>query len=129
MNRGCCPRCGLPVSRDGAFEMFYCDGALVYRHFTCPTSAALVTLPALTQPLPDHLTVAEAAALLRVSVGTIRLRIRRGALPAWRLQGGQTVLMRRADVEGLLMAIEPTAAPVTAATGRQIGRASCRERV
>ena len=112
-SRGCCPRCGQPVERGGAFEMFYCDGSLVYRHFTCPISAALARLPAAAQPLPDHLTVAEAAALLRVSVGTVRLRIRRGALPAWRLQGGQTILMRRADVEGLLLAVE--ASEVTAA--------------
>ena len=112
-SRGCCPRCGQPVERGGAFEMFYCDGSLVYRHFTCPISAALARLPAAAQPLPDHLTVAEAAALLRVSVGTVRLRIRRGALPAWRLQGGQTILMRRADVEGLLLAMETS--EVTAA--------------
>ena len=88
--------------------MFYIDGSLVYKHITCPISDELAALAPVTRLLPDYMTVAEAAALLRVSVSTIRLRIRRGTLPAMRLQGGQTVLLRRGDVEGLLSAVGTT---------------------
>lgn len=113
-NKGCCARCGRPVNGEGAFEMFYIDGCLIYKHITCPISDALAALPPITRLLPDYMTVAEAAALLRVSVSTIRLRIRRGTLPAMRLQGGQTVLIRRGDVEGLLSAISAAGDRTTA---------------
>lgn len=107
-----CPRCGLPVRTDGSFSMEWnAQGGLYYRHTTCPTSAALASLPAVDAARAGDLpyqTIAEAAHLLRVSSSTIRARIRRRLLPAWRLRGGQTVLVRRADVEGLLVAVQGT---------------------
>ncbi len=113
LTRNDCPRCGLPVAGN-SYEMHNEDGRAVYRHTTCPTSAALASLPALAAPIASdlpYLTITEAAHLLRVSPSTIRARIRRRLLPAWRLRGGQTVLVRRRDVEGLLDDVHGATAP------------------
>lgn len=56
---------------------------------------------------PEYLTVAEAAALLRVHPRTILNRIRDGRLPAKRLQGGKTSLIARADALALLQDVSP----------------------
>jgi excisionase family DNA binding protein len=105
-----CVRCGQEIqpTRD-SWEMHSSGGI---QHVTCPASEEMKELPSLIPqslpaqphpaPSPVFLTMDEAAKLLRVSKDTIRIRIRQGVLPAQRLRGGQTVLIARADVLGLL---------------------------
>ena len=104
-----CARCGQPVHREK--ESWKQVGSDV-EHTTCPTSEALQSLPRLgagaagSAPAPaagpHFLTMDEAAEMLRVSVQTIRRRIRAGDLPARRLKGGQTVLIEQSDLLALL---------------------------
>lgn len=58
------------------------------------------------------LTVAEAAALLRVHPRTLHTRIRDGRLPAKRLAGGKAVLLDRRDVLALLEDAHGSGAPL-----------------
>lgn len=51
---------------------------------------------------PEFLTVAEAAALLRVSPATLRRRIKDNTLPAAQLAGTARILLRRTDLLHLL---------------------------
>lgn len=53
----------------------------------------------------DFLTVVEAAALLRLQPVTIRAWIRLGKVPAY--HAGRRVLLRRADVVGLVQPLRP----------------------
>lgn len=53
-------------------------------------------------PGPSWLSPAQAALLLGVSVSTLRGRIRRGELRAYRLRGSRLLRLRLADVEALL---------------------------
>ena len=50
---------------------------------------------------PEHVTVKEAAHLLRVRQERVRIYVREGALRAARLPGGH-IRVKRADVEALL---------------------------
>lgn len=109
-----CAACGQEI--DPLTDAWKTDGGRM-RHVTCPTSAALRTLPAFTpevereafpraseagQAGPLYRTIQEAAQLLRVSDKTIRRKIHTGELPAVRLRGGQTVLIEQSDLLGLL---------------------------
>jgi excisionase family DNA binding protein len=58
----------------------------------------------------EYLTVAEAAALLRVAASTIRRWIRQGDIPAYRI-GKRRVALRRADVNTLIAPVRPEAVP------------------
>jgi excisionase family DNA binding protein len=58
----------------------------------------------------DHLTVAEAASLLRVAPSTVRRWIRDGALPAYRM-GKRRLALRRGDVATMVMPIRPESEP------------------
>jgi excisionase family DNA binding protein len=58
-----------------------------------------------------YLTVAEAAALLRVAPSTIRRWIRQGDLPAYRL-GRRRVALRPADLSGLIAPARPHPEPM-----------------
>lgn len=59
----------------------------------------------------DYLTVAEAAALLRVAPSTIRRWIREGDLPAYRV-GRRRVGLLRADLATLVTPARPPSGPV-----------------
>lgn len=78
-----------------------------YIHHTC-RSAAPTPIPAAAQVTPpitppsEYLTLPDAAALLGVSPQTLRRRIHAGTLPAFRLAGGQTILVQRAALLQLL---------------------------
>jgi excisionase family DNA binding protein len=50
----------------------------------------------------EFLTPAEVAALLKLSISSVRARIRRGDLRAYRLRRSRLLRVRREDVEGLL---------------------------
>jgi excisionase family DNA binding protein len=121
-----CKRCGQPINtQTDSWEMKHSDDgqyAVGIQHVTCPPSPELQSLPPASEPLPHkegsalapgvgtapaYLTMDEAAALLRVSKGTIRNRIKSGNLPAKRLRGGQTVLVEKQDVLALLEDIRP----------------------
>ena len=54
----------------------------------------------------DYLTVAEAAALLRVAPSTVRRWIRQGDVPAYRL-GRRRVAIRRDDLATLIAPVQP----------------------
>jgi excisionase family DNA binding protein len=56
----------------------------------------------------EYVTVAEAAALLRVATSTIRRWIREGDVPAHRI-GRRRVALRRADLAGLITPARPAA--------------------
>ena len=80
-------------------------------HASCPASPAAKAVPVVAAAeaaaRPQFLTMEQAAKMLAVSVGTIRRRIRTGALPARRLKGSAggglgTVLVEQADVLALL---------------------------
>ena len=113
-----CTRCGQAVH---PLKDSWNATAGGIEHAVCPTSPEMRDLPAAntipntarkTGPLRDpavagmpvYLTIAEAAAVLRVSKDTIRNRIRSGDLPAMRLRGGQTVLI---DLKEVLTLLEP----------------------
>lgn len=121
-----CKRCGQPINtQTDSWEMKLSDDgkyAVGIQHVTCPPGPELQNLPLTSQPFPNRegsapapgvgsapvfLTMDEAAALLRVSKGTIRNRIKSGVLPAKRLRGGQTVLIDKRDVLALLEDITP----------------------
>jgi excisionase family DNA binding protein len=73
-------------------------------YLTLP-AADYLTLPAadyLTLPAADYLTLPAAAQLLGISAQTLRLRIKTGTLAAFRLAGGQTILIERAALLALL---------------------------
>ncbi len=65
---------------------------------------------------PDLLTVAEAAALLKVSKVTISRWLKQGRLPAYRV-GPRAVRIRRADVAGL---IEPVSGPAESTPNEEL---------
>jgi excisionase family DNA binding protein len=57
----------------------------------------------------DYLTVAEAAALLRVASSTVRRWIRQGDIPAYRI-GKRRVALRRTDVDTMIAPVRPETA-------------------
>lgn len=59
----------------------------------------------------EFLTPAAAAQLLGISLSTLRLRIRRGEVKAYRLRRSRLIRLRHEDVVALL---EPVQAPATA---------------
>ena len=63
----------------------------------------------------DYLTVAEAAALLRVAPSTIRRWIREGDVPAFRL-GRRRVGLKRDDLNGLITPARPNSEPINLET-------------
>jgi excisionase family DNA binding protein len=63
----------------------------------------------------EYLTVAEAAAHMRVAPSTIRRWIRQGDVPAYRI-GRRRVALRRADLSGLIAPARPDPEPVRVAT-------------
>lgn len=63
--------------------------------------------PAPAANAPELLRIGEAAALLRCSVRTIRARVADGTLAAYRMENGQTLLFRRADLLALLTPVYP----------------------
>lgn len=125
-----CGRCGQSINTlTDSWEMKTSEDkqyATGIQHVTCPPSPAMQELPPASVPflptegsalapgsgssIPVFLTIEDAAKLLHVSKGTIRNRIRSGALPAKRLRGGQTVLIDQRDVLALLEDIPPGAA-------------------
>jgi excisionase family DNA binding protein len=58
----------------------------------------------------DYLTVAEAAALLRVASSTIRRWIRQGDIPAYRI-GKRRVALRRTDVDNMVAPVQSESKP------------------
>lgn len=65
---------------------------------------AIYPTPGWNQPLPEWLSLQQAAALYGVSVDTLRRRIAAGRLPASRF-GERLIRVRTADVERLFRAI------------------------
>lgn len=65
---------------------------------------AIYPTPGWNQPLPEWLSLQQAAALYGVSVDTLRRRIAAGRLPASRF-GVRLIRVRSADVERLFRAI------------------------
>jgi len=105
-----CCRCGQPV--DLGRDSWTMGGSTrEVRHISCPASQEAKAVPVVAAAeaatRPQYLTMEQAAQMLAVSVGTIRRRIRSGALPAKRLKGSVggglgTVLVDQADVLALL---------------------------
>jgi len=81
----------------------------------------------MTAPPIEHelLSVAEAAALLRVAPSTVRRWVRSGALPGYRV-GRQRVALRRDDVAGM---VTPTRGGPEGRTGVAPGVAERRRRM
>lgn len=109
-----CAACGRAVDLRNASYTVAPGGAL--RHATCPTRPALADASPPPVPLaggtgpgvtsPEFLTLAEAATLLRCHPDTVRERIARGRLPAFRLSNGRTLLLRETDVRALLEPVQ-----------------------
>ncbi len=55
----------------------------------------------------EFLTPAQVAALLQISLSSVRGRIRRGELRAYRLRGSRLLRVRREDAEALLTLAAP----------------------
>ena len=70
-----------------------------------PPAPAAEAVP--VSALPIFVTMDQAAEMIHVSKATIRRRIQSGELPAFRLRGGQTVLIDQKDVLALLEPIKP----------------------
>lgn len=107
-----CHVCGKTIPEDGWGDYAYCtpDGH-DYIHHACdpepptlqPAPEPTPAPPGATHSPPDgFLTLKDAAALLDVSVMTLRRRIKDKTLPAFRLAGGQTILVQRAALLKLL---------------------------
>ena len=102
-----CARCGQPVDR--VKDSYNVIGDQIV-HKSCPTSAAVKSLPAVTHAKPGQqfIRVADAARMLSVSERTIERHIQAGTLPAKRLpssvsgKGRPTILIDQADVLALL---------------------------
>lgn len=83
-----CKRCGSQFYAVAAYEAHKCAPK--------PKPEKTPTAPT------EFYTVAEAAALLRVSEATLRRRIKDQTLPAAQLAGTRRILIRRADLLRLL---------------------------
>ncbi len=106
-----CIVCQGEINENGWGEYAYCtaDGRQ-YIHHGCRPSAPPDTtqdpfgpvIPALATTPSEYLTLPDAAQLLGVSPQTLRRRIKAGTLTAFRLAGGQTILIQRAALLKLL---------------------------
>ena len=101
-----CSLCGSKIPEDGWGKHAYCtaDGSR-YIHHKCrpaPAPAPPAGRAAPPEPNADYLTLPDAAKLIGVSASTLRRRIKNGSLPAFRLDGGQTLLIERAALLRLL---------------------------
>lgn len=75
-----------------------------------------------TNPIPDLLTVSEAADILRVGHETVRRRVRNGSIPACRL-GTRSIRIRRADVEKIATPAPEDASTIEAHIARIVAAA------
>ncbi len=110
-----CIVCQGEINDNGWGQHAYCtaDGRQ-YIHHQCRPSAPPDTtadpfqqgfdpvITAQASPPSEYLTLPDAAQLLGVSPQTLRRRIKAGTLPAFRLAGGQTILLQRAALLKLL---------------------------
>ena len=105
-----CSICGRAIPEAGWGQFAYCtDDGTAYIHHQCrpaapsPPPEPITTAPGDTHSPPsEFLTLTDAAALLGLHPSTLRRRIKNRTLPAFRLDGGQTVLIERAALLKLL---------------------------
>jgi excisionase family DNA binding protein len=75
----------------------------------------------------EYLTVAEAAALLRVAPSTVRRWIREGQVPAYRF-GQRRVAIRRTDLDAVITPMRPNEQRVSRMTGDERTIAEAQDR-
>jgi excisionase family DNA binding protein len=80
---------------------------ITYDHYSWSAFVEVREMHAIDQ---EYLTVAEAAALLRVASSTIRRWIRQGDIPAYRV-GKRRVALRRTDVDNMVAPVRPETEP------------------
>ncbi len=106
-----CLVCRQSINEDGWGQYAYCtNNGHDYIHHGCRPSAPPDTtqdpfgpvIPDVATTPSEYLTLPAAAQLLGVSPQTLRRRIKAGTLPAFRLAGGQTILLQRAALLKLL---------------------------
>lgn len=106
-----CSICGGKIKEDGWGAVAYTtsDGADYIHHKCRPAPKPSPALkPRQSSPAGPHsppseyLTLPDAAKLLGLSASTLRRRIKNGSLAAFRLDGGQTLLIQRTALLALL---------------------------
>ena len=99
-----CAVCGRRINDNGWGKHAYAtDDGSAYIHHQCRPDPPIRAQASPTGPLiSEFLTLPQAAQLLGVSTQTLRRRIKARTLAAFRLDGGQTILIERAALLALL---------------------------